>query len=525
MCNGPVDDHATETADVGAPVALDSPRGRWLLAVAVLGSAVAQLEATVVTIALPAIGADLDADVSALQWVLNSYLLTLAGLILIGGSLGDRFGRRRVFVIGVVLFTATSVGCAAAPTVEVLVATRALQGVGGALLTPGSLAMLEAVLRPEDRARAIGAWSALGGVAAALGPVLGGWLVELSWRWVFVLPVPLGVVVAVAAVTKVPESRDLAATGRVDVGGAVLVTGGLAAVTFALVQAPVGPTGVVATLGALGVVALAAFWRYELGRPDPMLDPAVFASRTFTVANVLTFVVYAGLGGVFFLFAIFLQVSLGYPPLHAGAASLPITALMLVLSSRAGAWAERAGPRWPLTVGPLLIAAGMLLMLRISPGDGYVSHVLPAVVVLGLGLSATVAPVTATALAAADERHAGMASGVNNAVARTAQLAAVAALPFAVGLSGEAYADPVALADAFHRAMIITAALALSGAVLAAVAIRSDVRHPAPPRAHHLCCGVDGPPQRPSTPEPAGIAGHPPPRTTPPPDDSSSRPA
>ena len=379
-------------------------------------------------------------------------------------------------------------------------ATRALQGVGAALLTPGSLAMLEAVLRPEDRARAIGAWSALGGVAAASGPLLGGWLVELSWRWVFVLPVPLGVVVAVAGVIKVPESRDPTATGGVDIGGAVLATGGLAAVTFALVQAPVGPTGVVATLGVLGVLALGAFWRYEQRRPDPMLDPAVFASRTFTVANVLTFVVYAGLGGVFFLFVIFLQVSLGYSPLQAGAASLPITALMLLLSSRAGAWAERFGPRGPLTVGPVLIAAGMLLMLRISAGDRYLSHVLPAVVVLGLGLSATVAPVTATVLAAVDERHAGMASGVNNAVARTAQLAAVAALPFAVGLTGEAYADPAALADAFHQAMVITAALALSGAVLAAATIRSDERHLVGPREHHLCCGVDGPPPRPSTP-------------------------
>ena len=380
------------------PLELDSAPGRWLLLVAVLGSAVAQLEATVVNIGLPAIGDDLDAGVAALQWVLNGYLLTLAGLILIGGSLGDRYGRRRIFVLGVTIFTVTSLACAIAPTIEVLIAARLLQGVGGALLTPGSLAMLEALLREQDRARAIGAWSALGGVAGALGPLLGGWLVGFSWRWVFVIPVPLGILVAILGLTKIPESRDPTATGRIDLAGAALATVALAGITFALVQAPVGPIWLVVLAGVVGVGSAVIFWRVEHRTASPMLDPGIFSSRLFTVANALTFVVYAGLGGVFFLFVVFLQVSMGYSPLQAGLASLPITVLMLLLSSRAGALSERIGPRWPLTIGPVLIAAGMLLMVRISPGDGYVSHVLPAVVVLGLGL--------------ADDRRAGDGDGV-----------------------------------------------------------------------------------------------------------------
>lgn len=395
--------------------------------------------------------------------------------------------------------------CAIAPTVEVLVGARVVQGVGAALLTPGSLAMLEAVLRPEDRARAIGLWSATGGVAAAVGPLLGGWLVELSWRWVFVLPIPLGLVVLWLAASKIPESRDESATGGLDVPGAALATLGLAGLTFALVQAPEGPAGLVVATGVVGVGLLLAFWRVESRTAEPMLDPALFSSRLFTVANLLTFVVYAGLGGVFFLFVVFLQVAMGYSPLQAGVSTLPITVLMLLLSARAGALTQRIGPRLPLTVGPVLIAGGMLLLSAIDPGDSYATGVLPGVVVLGLGLAATVAPITSTALAAADERHAGMASGVNNAVARTAQLAAVAALPLAAGLTGEAYADPAAMGDAFARAMWITAGLALVGAAVAALGIPAGAPQRDTEQRHHLDCGVAGPPQRPSTPRaPAG---------------------
>ncbi len=495
---------ATDTADTAGEaggVRLDAPTGRWVLAVAVLGSAVAQLEATVVNVALPAIGRDLDASIAGLQWTLNGYLLTLAALILLGGSLGDRFGRRRVFEVGVIWFTAASALCALASNVETLVAARVLQGIGGALLTPGSLAIVEATLRREDRARAIGAWSALGGVAAAIGPLVGGWLVDaVSWRWIFLINLPFGVFVVWAARRHVPETRDMTmAGGKLDLLGAVLATLGLGLLTFALIQAE-GDRRAAAVAGVVGIAALVAFWRREHRARMPLLPPDVFASRQFTAANAVTFVVYTALGGVFFLLVVVLQTGLGYSAVAAGAASLPITALMLLLSSRAGMLAQRVGPRVPLTAGPLLIAAGMLLMLRIEPGVSYAGGVLPAVIVFGLGLALTVAPVTATALAAADERHAGVASGVNNAVARTAQLVAVAVLPLVAGLSGDAYLDPAALTDAFHTAMVVTAALAAAGGLLAFATIRTDVLEPEPvPVDHTVHCGVGAPPLRPTT--------------------------
>ncbi len=498
---------------IGAPageasgtLVLDSPAGRWLLVTAVLGSAVTMLEATVVNVALPAIGADLGAGVAGLQWVLNGYLLTLAALILLGGSLGDRVGRRRMFVIGTIVFTVSSAVCAVAPGITVLVIARVVQGIGGALLTPGSLAMLEALLRREDRARAIGAWSALGSVAAALGPLLGGWLVDISWRWVFVLPVPLGIVVVVISMRHLPESRDRTAEGPIDVAGAVLATLALAGMTLALVQAESGPPVVVVVAAACGVLAGAAFVVVEHRKPNAMLPPSIFASRQFTAANLLTFVVYAALGGVFFLLVVFLQVVLGYSPLAAGAASLPITVIMLALSARAGALAQRIGPRLPLTVGPLLIAAGMLLMLRIDESSSYVGSILPAVIVFGLGLASTVAPVTATVLAAVDDEHAGLASGVNNAVARTAQLVAVAVLPLAIGLSDDKLADPPTFTDAFHLAMVLAAGMTVIGAVIAWTAISNDVLEEVPDGAaarqevqHHVSCGVAGPPARPTS--------------------------
>lgn len=434
-----------------------------------------------VNVALPEIGRDLDTEVSGLQWVLNGYLLTLAGLILIGGSLGDRYGRRRVFSIGVAWFTIASALCAAAPNVEVLVAARVLQGIGGALLTPGSLAIIEAVFRREDRGRAIGAWSALGGVAGAIGPLVGGYLIDaVSWRAVFLLTLPLGLFVILAARRYVPETRDATVTGRLDAPGAALATIALAGGTFAIIQAPAEGSATPAVIaGAAALAALAAFVARERRTAHPMLPLEIFSSRQFTSANALTFVVYAALGGVFFLLVVFLQTSLGYSPIAAGAASLPVTVLMLALSSRAGALAQRIGPRLPLTVGPLAIAAGMVLMSRIEPGDGYVEAVLPAVVVFGLGLASTVAPITTTALAAADDRHAGLASGVNNAVARTAQLTAVAALPAVAGLTGADFADPVALADGFQTAMLATAAVAVAGSAIAALTISNDVLEPA----------------------------------------------
>jgi len=456
----------------------DSPEGRWVLAVSVLGSGVAFLEATVVNIALPEIGRDLGAGTGGLQWILNGYLLTLAALILLGGSLGDRFGRRLIFSIGVVWFTAASLLCAIAPNVELLVAARVLQGVGGALLTPGSLAIIESTFRKEDRARAIGAWSGLGGAAAAIGPLLGGYLVEaVSWRAIFLINLPLGAFVVLMAYRHVPESRDPTAPGRLDYPGSILAALGLAGVTYALIQAGEenSSTAVVAATATIGIAALAAFVFAERRSPAPMMPLSIFASRQFTAANLVTFAVYAALGGVFFLLVAFLQVSMDYSPIAAGLASLPVTVLMLLFSARAGALAQRIGARIPLTVGPLVIAAGMLMMTGIDPGDSYVGGVLPAVIVYGIGLTLVVAPVTATVLAAADSRHSGVASGINNAVARVAGLLAVAILPLVAGITGDGFFDPAIMQDGFQTAMIFTAALAAAGGVIAFATIRPDV--------------------------------------------------
>ncbi len=488
-------------------VAFQSGAGRWLIAVAVAGSGMAFLDGTVVNVALPDIGKDFGASTSALQWILNGYLLTLASLILLGGSLGDRYGRRRIFVLGVGVFTAASLLCAVAPNVEALIGARLLQGVGGALLTPGSLAIIEAGFRPTDRARAIGAWSGLGGVATAFGPLLGGYLIgAISWRAIFVINLPIGIFVAWAATRHVPESSDPTATGRIDLQGAVLAALGLAGATYALIEAPgQGASAAILASGVIGVLALVAFFLGERRSANPMLPLEIFRSRQFSAANAVTFVVYAALGGFFFLLVAFLQISMGYTPIEAGAASLPVTLLMLAFSARSGALAQRIGPRLPLTVGPLVIAAGLLLMTRIEPGDSYLTAILPAVVVFGLGLTLVVAPVTATVLAAADMRHSGIASGVNNAVARVAGLLAVAVLPVLVGLTGERYYDPEAMTAGFHTAMLICACLAAAGGVLAWLTIMATVLHTEPEPggdtperlAEDFSCAVNGPPLRP----------------------------
>ena len=486
---------------------LDSARGRWVLAVAVLGSGMVFLDGTVVNVALPDIGRSLDASTSALQWILNGYLLTLASLILLGGSLGDRYGRRRVFVLGALVFTAASLLCAVAPTAELLVVARLLQGVGGALLTPGSLAMIEASFRPSDRARAIGAWSGLGGVATAVGPLLGGYLVDaVSWRAIFLLNLPLGAFVIAMATRHVPETRDPTTTGGLDYRGAVLAALGLAGTTYALIEGPGGGTlGMVLIAGIVGIVALAAFLGAERRSPNPMMPLSIFSTRQFSAANLVTFAVYAALGGFFFLFVAFLQISLGYSPIAAGAASLPVTALMLVLSARAGALAQRIGARIPLTVGPLVIAAGLLLMTQIDRGSDYLSGILPGVIVFGLGLTLVVAPVTATVLAAADERHSGIASGINNAVARVAGLLAVAVLPLVAGLTGTKFYDPDAMVSGFHIAVVVCAGLAAAGGIVAWLTISDDVLHAEPEPSGALptdilddySCAVAGPSVRP----------------------------
>ncbi|WP_280476633.1 MFS transporter [Nocardia asiatica] len=451
------------------PPRLRSGTGRWILVATILGSSVASLDATVVNIALPRIGESLETDVAGLQWTLNGYTLTLASFILLGGSLGDKLGRRRVFVWGTVAFAIASVLCGAATTIEMLVAARILQGVAGAMLTPGSLALISSSIDQRDQGAAIGLWSGFGGVAGALGPFLGGWLIELAgWRAIFFLNVPLAVVVVLVALRHVPESRDPNAATRLDVPGALVVALALGALTLGLIDTM--PLLIVAGVGLLG-----AFVLIELRGDHPLVPPSLFGSRVFTAANLVTFAVYAALGGVFFLLVLELQLVAGYSPLMSGVATVPVTLIMLLLSAPAGRWAQVHGPRIPMTAGPLFAAAGLVLLLRIGPDTTYLIDVLPGVLVFGLGLAVLVAPLTGAVLGAVPAGEAGIASGVNNAVARTAQLLAVAALPGLAGISG-ALGDPAAFDEGFATAMWLCVGLLVLGAALAAVLLRPQRR-------------------------------------------------
>ncbi|MEZ0108358.1 EmrB/QacA subfamily drug resistance transporter [Catenulispora sp. EB89] len=469
------------SAEAGS-VRLGTPIGRGVLATTILGSAMAFLDGTVVNIALPRIGHQFGASLAGLQWTVTGYTLTLAAFVLVGGSLGDRFGRRRVFLIGVIWFALASLACGLAPSLGFLIAFRAIQGVGSALLTPGALALIQSVFHPDDRAKAVGAWSGLASIAGAAGPLVGGYLIEYaSWRWIFLINLPLAVAVVAIALRYVPESRELVA-GHFDLPGAVLGALGLAGVTYALVEAGakgLGSASVIVTAVA-GIAALVAFVLVERRSPAPMMPLSLFSSREFSAANALTLTAYGALGALFFFFATYLQVVGGYKPLQAGLASLPTTIVMMTLSSRVGALTTKLGARRLMTAGGVLTAIGTLLLATSGHHPNYWAHILPALLVFSLGMVMVAVPVTVTVLNSTTTDRAGIASGVNNAVARAAGALAVAAFPLLVGLKGDGYADPAKLEPAFSKAMVLSAALfAVSGAI-AWFGIRDAATRPTP---------------------------------------------
>jgi len=471
-----------------------------VLAATVLGSGIAALDATVVGIALPAIGKDFHATLSSLQWVVDGYTLTLAGMLLLGGALGDSYGRRKVFVIGTIWFAVASLICGLAPGTGVLIAARALQGVGGALLTPGSLAILQASFTPDDRPRAIGAWSGLGGIATAIGPFLGGWLISaVSWRLVFYINLPLAAAVVAISLRHVPESLAPGPRKPLDVTGAITISLALAGITYGLIEASSSGWTSVPVLTSLlaGVVLFVVFLRVEAGHPNAMLPLSIFRSRQFSAANAVTFVVYGALGGALFLVPVVLQEVCGYSALEAGAALLPVTIIMLIFSARSAALAARIGPRLQMTAGPLVIAAGLALFTRIHGNGDYLTQVLPAVLVFGAGLAINVAPLTATALSAAPAEHAGIASAVNNDVARAAGLIAVAVLPALAGITGDSYLHKAVLAADFAKAAWIAAAFCAAGGVLAALTIRNPSRATCEATTpQDFTCSLEAPPLR-----------------------------
>jgi EmrB/QacA subfamily drug resistance transporter len=466
----------------------DARRARWILAGTIVGSGAVFLEGSVSNVALPAIARDFGLGLSGLQWVMNGYLLTLSALMLLGGAIGDRYSRQRVFAIGLVAFAAASLVCALSPNVVLLVAARVLQGIAGALVVPNSLALLETTFEGEARGAAIGRWAAWSGVSTAIGPLIGGWVVDIaSWRIVFVGVAPIALVAAVVVTHASRKAAPSAARRQasIDYRGAVLVTLGLAGVVGALTEGPdIGFTNpaVIAALVA-GVVLLVAFIVVEGRTRDPLLPLDVFRSRQFVGVNTTTLLIYAALSGLLFLLMLELQTALGYSALVAGASLLPVNLLLLGLSPLAGRVAHRVGPRMPMVAGALVVAAGMFLFARVRPGGSYVTTVLPAAIVFGVGLAWFVTPLTSVALGVLGEQRAGLASGVNNAVARLAGLLATAGLPLAAGLGGPQQLAGPALSAGFARAMMISSVLCVGGAVVAAVTV--DGGAPRRPDAGH----------------------------------------
>ena len=451
-----------------------SSRGRLTLATVTLGSGIALLDGTVVNVAVRRIGIELDATLADLQWVVNGYMLSLASLILVGGSLGDRLGRRKMYLLGVAGFAGGSLLCAFAQDPVQLIVFRVLQGVAAALLVPGGLAIIESSFRRADRAAAIGTWAGMSGIAAALGPFLGGFLLAHGgWRWIFAINLPLCLLVLVLGV-RMPETRSPETRQRFDYTGAVMGVLALGALTFALTSLHTVSPEVLWSAAAVAVAATVAFVRLER-RPGAMVPLGLFGSPVFTAANLMSFLVYGALSTMLFLLVLQLQVSVGYSPLEAGLSALPITVTMLLLSSRFAVLAQRTGPRLPMTLGPLVCAGGVTLLSFVDAGTTYLTGVLPGMALFALGLAGLVSPLTAAVLAAAPDEHAGVASGVNNAVARAGSLLAVAALPALVGLSGDDYRLPGPLTAGFHAGLLVCAALLAAGGVVSWFGLRPSL--------------------------------------------------
>lgn len=441
---------------------------RAVLASAIIGSSMTFVDGTVVNVTLPVLRRSLGASVAQIQWVVEGYMLFLASLILVGGALGDRWGRRRVFSAGVVVFALASAWCGLASDAPHLIAARGVQGIGASLLVPGSLALISASFSRERRGRAIGTWAAWTSIAAGIGPLVGGWLVEhLSWRWIFLLNLPFAAAVLALARARVPESRDETITGRIDWPGALLVTAGLFALVYGLIRGGAEGLGsgvvVASILG--GVATLAGFAWLETHTQRPMVPPVLFRSRGFTGANLLTVCLYAGMSAIMFVLPFHLIQRRGYSVVQAAAAMLPFVAVMFTLSRWAGGLLDRHGAKLPLTLGPAVAAAGMWLFVPLAGRGNYWSEIFPAVFVMSLGMAVAVAPLTATVMTSVNEAHAGLASGVNNAVSRVATLLAVAV----VGLvAGER------LAEGLDRVAWLSAGLALAGAAAAGVLVPAE---------------------------------------------------